>query len=440
MNPLLAFFHLAFCSSSDSAIEEIRRRYATVQDQLKTNVCLRWDSDLPAVIACPDGGVVRRTDPTDSGKLSTEWRMDADSALFVLVRETLPGKRVRETRVYRTPNGAHSLSRTGLASKIQNQPQLPNPDSAQAEEILDQGTRIWKEAGIPAMDFPFSAVTVRGMVLVEEKSALRTSATPEVGPREVRWRLRPKELEPWQRQILGRRFCLIGKGVCATAEAFVLYSGRTPHFVEAQEVPPPTEEELIARHTSAMPPALLVELSQPLDGPVALEDFVPIELSSAIPEPFQKQTDRVIKKEIRAIDGKYGEYLADHPDEGDPKGPAANWSSSPGYQEEEATFSSDKQSVHLFGASSGEDCTSSGFFETLKLGFAMPLASAGLLGEPSGNAAKKGKTRKPEPISIDYPAIPTVATASSGLHTSPGIAVTSICTRQVGPKVNRYRN
>lgn len=414
MNPLLAIFWLVFGSGADSAVSEIRSRYATVQDQLKANACLRWDSEPPVVIACPDGGLVRRTDATDSGKITTEWRLDFDSAMFVLVRETLPEKRVRETRVYRTPKGPHSSNRIGPSSTIQNQPQLPGVDSTQAQELLDEGTRLWRQAQISAMDFPFSAVTVRGMVLVEEKSALQTNATPEVGSREVRWRLEPNELEPWQRQILGKRFCLVGKGVCATAEAFVLYSGRTPHFGEAQSDTPPTEEDLIERHTSAMPPALLLELSQPLDGPVALEDFAPIELSSAIPEAFQKLTDRAIQKETREIDRKYRQYLTDNPQEGGQSGTAATWSSAPGYQEQDRTFSNDKLAIHLFGASSGEDCTSAGFFETLKLGFAIVPTPWESLGEQPGSVPKRKKTKKLEPISIDFPCDPNGASCTLG--------------------------
>ncbi|MBK8803015.1 MAG: hypothetical protein IPN71_13365 [Fibrobacteres bacterium] len=407
MNSLFLLLGALLGSDSDSAISEIRTRYAVVQEELKAKSCLRLESGQIVTHCCPGGGVLQRSEKTDSGKISTEWRMDGDSAMFVLVRETLPGKTTRETRVYRTPRGPHFVARIGPVATLQNQPQLPGQDTAEATALLAEGAMLWSQAGVPAMDFPFSAVTVRGMVLVEEKSTLQASSDPEVDPREVKWRLQTRELEPWQQQILGRRFCQIGNGDCATAEAFVIYSGRTPHFGEAQSDPPLSDEELLQRHTSSMPPALLVELSSPLDGPVALEGFAPREISSSVPTPFRDQSNQEFQEEIKTVDQSYRKFLTDNPEEGDQQLVSQQtWSSAPGYKEAEFTFSTDQVAVHLFGAASGEDCTSAGFFETLKLGVAAKLPQISSPASPE-KSKKKQRTKKIGLTPVVFPCDPT---------------------------------
>lgn len=321
-------------------------------------------------------------------------------AMFVLVRETLPGKRVRETRVYRTPNGPYSLSRIGPSSSIQSQPQIPVQDSIQAAALLDRGTRLWWNAGMPAMDFPFGSATMHGMVVVGKESSIQTfrtdaqtDAKPEFDSRGVKWRLKPKELEPWQGQFLGKRFCQVGNGVCATAKAFVLYADRTSPFGEAQALPSPAEEH----------PSLFLELSRPLEGPVAMEGFPPALLSSTIPESFQKLTDDEIQAEIHVIDRAYREHQAHHQEKGEDSAQATSWSSSPGYKEQDLTFSNEKLAIRLFKASSGEHQTNRGFRETLTLGYAVKQASSDLQGAPATIDLKSRQIDEEELIKFHPP-------------------------------------
>lgn len=397
--PILALTLLG--SEVDSSLREIRRLYGEVQDQLSRGRCLVGPTGEAQVRLCPGGGVVTASSKTDSSLLVTEWRMDTDSAMFAMVRETLPGKRIRETRIYRTPAGPHSLTRSGPATAIQGMAQTPIEDTALAKELLASGNLAWKQAGISNLAFPFASMTIRGHVIVEEEASIEAKVDPEVDAVSATWRLKPSQLDPWLRQFLNKRFCKIGTGTCATATGFILLSTRTPHFVELEADPPLPEEKLLERHTSAMPPALVLELSSPLDGPVALENFEPLIPSAALPETFRTRTRNLVKRENRKLDRKWREYLAANIEEGDPPvDSSSSWSSSPGYQVQEATASLGGMSLYLFGAWTGEICTSEGFFESVSLGYATssrPIKTAGSPHHPGSS------NRRSELVEIPYP-------------------------------------